>query len=502
MTRTTGCHRHYQMNNLRYVMTPASAAPHRCMVCMRLILLAAITILAAFSWLMIDSTTAQAQRGVANPEEAMDIQDDIAGRSSDDNSGNEEDSNNDKAGSEEFNGPGTRDDPPEGQEPQDRQDTIDDIANRPENPDSYPDEGDEFNGPGAQDEPPDQGEGSNNASEEDSGNPLINWVKDAVFATVGDMFNNAVNTIGGYIEMFGELMADWAFSLPEPHQKTMDIYRSYVDVMKPVAAAALVLCGLLKIVADSNNAIRYHTVAVFKRVAFFLVAVAFFPTFVSLLQGLTQDLSNVFIADQKIGEAFRAWASRDVLFGVFPATEASGKTVRVMDYLTAPTKITKAVAIGRLTGVLIIILLIPILVMLLFLLMATIIKNMVFYMLVMAGPLALACYVIPGLSNVTAAWFRGVLACAAISMLLAIELALGSLIIETPQILVQGGAFANNMPFVRTLIFVVLLYLMIKTVTAVFKWAFFSYGGNGVRTAEGMATRAGLSGIASRIFRK
>lgn len=322
------------------------------------------------------------------------------------------------------------------------------------------------------------------------GAAVSNLILDGVLDSLSGLFDRSVEWFTGRVQDLGNAIADTAFGLPEPDPEVWDVYDDYADTLKPAAAVALFLAGILKMVSDSTNAIAQNTMAIVKRVTFFIIAVTFFPEFANLLTGFTTTLGRSFFSDQEIGQAFTDWFVTDFVTTIIPVEGLRDKSIAA-DLFKSSVKF----GVGKLTILVGVIMLIPIFVMLGLLFIVTLIKNFVFYILVMAAPLALACYIIPGLSNVTAAWFRGLMASAAISWLMAIEVQIGSLVIQNPSMVAPTP---DLLPLVKTLLLVVMLYLMIKTVGAVYKWAFYSYSGNTGTTTARIAVVSALRRVATR----
>jgi hypothetical protein len=110
--------------------------------------------------------------------------------------------------------------------------------------------------------------------------------------------------------------------------------------------------------------------------------------------------------------------------------------------------------------------------------LVAILKNIMFQLLFIAGPFALAASVIPQTSSLAASWFRGVLACAAIPVLWSIELGIASVIVASPEVLFgeMAGALGGWGDGVFTTVgAIVILWIMYKTPFKVLEWAFESY---------------------------
>jgi hypothetical protein len=137
--------------------------------------------------------------------------------------------------------------------------------------------------------------------------------------------------------------------------------------------------------------------------------------------------------------------------------------------------------------------------------LAAVLKNILFPLLFIAGPFALASSVIPGVNHLAASWFRAVLACAAIPVLWSLELGIGSVIVSSPEAIFGDmvdvlGAWSDGI--FTSVGAILVLYVMHKTPFKVLEWAFESYDssrGAWRGLARGVAVGLATSGIRSGV---
>lgn len=200
--------------------------------------------------------------------------------------------------------------------------------------------------------------------------------------------------------------------------------------------------------ADYNTA--YAAQYGIPKIVVVLAGIAFFPEIVRMLAELSQS-----IIDQLIDRRTLEAGMEEVYEGNIPRHFAG---------LTTPIWIVK-------------------LVLNLLLYLSVVLKNFLFGLLFVVGPLALVFHAIPGYSDVTGAWLRGVLACLVIPVLWALEFAVGYRFVAEPDMIFSVSGAAGIPSFLLSL---GIVYIAYKTPWKVFEWAFYSYspgGGSGVRTA-------------------
>lgn len=317
--------------------------------------------------------------------------------------------------------------------------------------------------------------------EEDSGEEggILGGIKDAVGRGVGSFYGKIGQEVFTAIlewiydeaivtglEEVGDNLAKSAFGLPAPEGEILSRYDQLVDVVKPGILVGILLLGVMMMLQGANYNVAYTTQHGLPKLVFVAGALIFFPEFMRMISDVSSGIAKGFI-----GEAEISGAVKELL--------ASG--------LKSGGPLSVFMIIGQVAmlgiGALVV--------------AVAILKNIAFSILFIAGPVALILYPIPGLSGVTGAWFRGIVACAAIPMIYSLELTVGSWIVKAPE-LVFGSA--GTIPIFNVLAGVVLLWLMWKTPFKVMGWAFGSYGAGGgfaSSVARGVAVSTISRGLAT-----
>ena len=244
---------------------------------------------------------------------------------------------------------------------------------------------------------------------------------------------------------------DAAFDLPPLGESggIVGKYNEMVDMVKPGLIVGVLVLGVLMMVQSANYNSQYAALYGLPKIGFVALCLAFFPQFMEMVSGLSQNIAD----------------------GLSDGSGPSGiggalKSIMEQAYDTpgADAIFTANPQLGVLIAAL---LMIPILVMLIFILMVSVIKNVLFGVLVVTGPLALIVYPLPGLSGITGAWFRAVIACFVLPLLFSVELAVGSWMVDAPEVLGQG-----DNAVMAAFLLIVLLFVMWKTPFKVLEWAF------------------------------
>lgn len=272
---------------------------------------------------------------------------------------------------------------------------------------------------------------------------VLDWFK----TIMGFVYDS---TVGDLIGKVGEALQAGILGLPAPSGEVASMYEGMVGAMRPVILVGILITALLMMLRTSNYDVAYagfHALPKFIGVA---VAFAFLPEFMRILSEMTLDISGALLPS---GE--RALTGDVELF------EAT------LSNLTAPggliLNIVLAIAF-TIVGFMVV--------------LVAMLKNILFQMLFIAGPFALASSIIPGVSHLAASWFRGVLACAAIPIFWSLELGIGTVIVSSPGVLF--GQMVNVLGSWSDGIFtslgaIVILWVMYKTPFKVLEWAFESY---------------------------
>jgi hypothetical protein len=270
---------------------------------------------------------------------------------------------------------------------------------------------------------------------------LAGLALDAVKETFAWMWDE---TVGEGLKSLKEAFAQVTFGLPNAETNAfLSPYNDVLEKVRPVVLLGILILGGLMMVRSANYNVAYATQHGIPRLFFVALCMAFFPDFMRLLSDLSTSLGTAFFPGESMGET---------------AGELLG-----------------ADRIGPLPNPLFLIVW-PLMLIVGFLVLCTVVlKNVLFAILFLVAPVVFGLYPIPSLSELTEAWFRGVLACLAIPMLYALELRIGSWAIRSPEILF--GPVGGVSDLFTTLAALAVLYAMWKTPFKVLDWAFYSHGG-------------------------
>ncbi|QIN81155.1 hypothetical protein GBA65_22235 (plasmid) [Rubrobacter marinus] len=239
-------------------------------------------------------------------------------------------------------------------------------------------------------------------------------------------------------------LAKSAFGLPPPSGPLVEGYEQIADLVRPVVLIAILLLGISMMMQSARYDVAYATQSALPEIAFTAFLLVFFPT----LMKMVCDVSGL-LASGLIGEANIDQAAANVMGDMF-------------------------LTVGPNAGVLYVVAAVAMLVVGFMVMLVCLLKNVFFAILFVIGPLAIVLRVIPGLRDVSGAWFRGIVACAAIPILYSVEIMVGSWIVSAPEILMQEAG--DNGVF-GALAGVCVLWVMWKTPFKVLGWAFASYSG-------------------------
>lgn len=321
-------------------------------------------------------------------------------------------------------------------------------------------------------------EGSSEEAPEEEGG-ILGGIKDAVGRGVGSFYGKIGREVFTAIlrwiyeeaivtglEEVGDNLAKSAFGLPAPEGEILSRYDQLVDVVKPGILVGILLLGVTMMLQGANYNVAYTTQHGLPKLVFVAAALVFFPEFMRMISDVSSGIAKGFIGEAEISGA---------------VTELLASGLKSGGPLSVFMIIGQVAMLG--IGALVV--------------AVAILKNIAFSILFIAGPVALILYPIPGLSGATGAWFRGIVACAAIPMLYSLELTVGSWIVRAPE-LVFGSA--GEIPIFNVLAGVVLLWIMWKTPFKVMGWAFGSYGAGGgfaSSVARGVAVSTISRGLAT-----
>lgn len=239
-------------------------------------------------------------------------------------------------------------------------------------------------------------------------------------------------------------MAKSAFGLPEPSGALIEKYDQIADFVRPVVLIAILVLGISMMLETANKNVAYATQNGLPEIAFTAVILVFFPTLMKMVSDVSGALASGLIGEANIDEA-----AAKVMGDMF-------------------------LSVGPNAGVLYIVAAVAMLVVGFMVMLVCLLKNVFFAILFVIGPLAIVLRVIPGLSDISGAWFRGIIACATIPILYSIEIMVGSWIVAAPEVLMPG---AGGQEVFGMLAGVCVLWVMWKTPFKVMGWAFSSYSG-------------------------
>lgn len=263
-------------------------------------------------------------------------------------------------------------------------------------------------------------------------------------------------------------MAEMGFALPDPSGPLAEKYDRVAGAIRPLVLVGMLLLGALMMVRSANYNTAYLLQSGLPRVGLAVLGLAFFPTIAGLMADISNGVATSFYKDAEVTKMFVELIKEAFL----------GAVLRMLPVLFAPPSWGPAMIIA-------VIFLAPVVVMVLLLFILTYLNAMFFSLLVLVGPIALACYAVPGLQPVTEAWFKGVLATAVLPIIFSIEIMLMSWAASNPDSIGPAGGSA------AIIVCVLLLWMMVKTPGKVYHWAFSSFGGgSGGGFLAGMGVRS------------
>lgn len=241
------------------------------------------------------------------------------------------------------------------------------------------------------------------------------------------------------------------YMIEPPNNQLTTLYDNTADWAKFAAIPLLLLLGLAMALNGANYNTSHAVQTGLPRIITMMAGMAFMPEIIGVVADMTQSISNAVIDVDSMQAGFERLAT--------------GERVRRL----APGLM---VAVWIIKGVLSVLLL-----------FAIAMQNLIFGILFMVGPIAIIFYAVPRFSDIAAAWFRGILACFAISVLWALEFGFGYRLVGDPTLLYENTGW-RYLPLILSL---GILWLAWKTPWWVYQWAFYSYsaggGGGGGKTA-------------------
>lgn len=273
-------------------------------------------------------------------------------------------------------------------------------------------------------------------------------------------------------ESLGEKLADQAtkfltgaaFSLPTPEGEIRNAYDEVSNIMKPGAVLLVLITGLMMTLRGTNYNTVYATQNALPKIVLFIAALAFFPQIMMLLSTWSEAFANAVLGTSGLDDAFQKVIRNSI---------TPGSTIFTGIMLFASS-------IG-LAGLVIV----------------CVLKSFLFGVLYIVGPIAMFLYPISNLSGIASSWFKGVLACFLIPIVWVIEIKIGAVFIESPEILL------GNMPGLgvyTAVMVVVLVYVMLKTPFTIIQYCF--YGRTSENGIMGHLGRATLTATAIGVGRR
>lgn len=276
------------------------------------------------------------------------------------------------------------------------------------------------------------------------------------------MIKSIFNWIGDGIEdEAGKRAADLASQLTQgrymiepPNNELTELYDGVAAWAKFVAVPLLLLLGLSMCLNGANYDTSHAVQTGMPRIITMIAGMAFMPEIITVIADMTQSVSNAVIDVDAMQAGFESLGKGELAIKISPAA---------------------IVIVWIIKGLLS-----------LLLLFAIAVQNLIFGVLFMVGPLALIFYAIPRFSDIAAAWFRGILACFAISVLWSLQFGFGYRLVGDPTLLYENTGW-RLLPLLLSL---GILWLAWKTPWWVYQWAFYSYSAGGGGSGTGTALRA------------
>ena len=286
------------------------------------------------------------------------------------------------------------------------------------------------------------------------------WAEKGFLKILGFLYEKFVKA---GIQEIGDALAETAFGLPEPSGELIAKYQALVEKVKPGILLGILMLGLMMMIQSANYNVAYTTQHGLPKLAFVAATLVFFPEFMQMVSDVSTGVAKSFL-----GEAEISGAAKQLVVGSITGNLTGAGVFVIIGQLAI-------LGIGALV------------------VCVAFLKNMAFSILFMAGPIALIAYPLPGLSSITGAWFRGIMACAIIPLLFSVEITVGTWVIKAPELIFgPGGAV---LPVFSLIASAMLLWIMWKTPFKVLEWAFQSYSHGGGRTFLGSLTRSVATGL-------
>jgi hypothetical protein len=276
---------------------------------------------------------------------------------------------------------------------------------------------------------------------------VVGWGLDIFDAIMGHLYEKAVEEPGAEAARY---VTEDALALPETGEGGLsETYEKISDAVKPGAVPAMLLLGYLIMFRGTNYNAAYTAQSSLPKVFVFVVGLGFFPELVDMLVDIAGGLTQVLVTDEGvqgfIGGAFETSGGEPGKAGGTAVLAVFGQVVMTL----------MLILVG----------------------FTSVLKNVIFGLLFVGGPVPMFFYAVPGMAGVAAAWFRAVIACLLLPVLFAAEIGIGAVMAKTPS-LVFGGP-AGDTPLASVVIGIVVLYAMWQTPRQLLSWAFSGHWASG-----------------------
>lgn len=330
--------------------------------------------------------------------------------------------------------------------------------------------------PGTQEEAQDSGtEQAENATPEEEANAdsvdgesegggFLDGIAIDMFKSIGGWIGDGVEEAADKrTEDLSNQITDGRYMLEPPSNDLTRIYDDMGNFVGPIAIVLFLFLGLKMCLAGANYNTAYAARTGIPRIILVIAGIAFMPEIIGVVADLTREIANAVVDEQAMQEGFTRLEE--------------GKEIRQWLGLSGLGDGIFSL-IKFILGVLI--------------LFAIAVRNLIFGLLYVVGPLAIGLYGIAQFSDVAGAWLRGILACYVITILWALEFGIGYRFVADPGLLTGGAGDWAPLPL---LLSIGILWLVWKTPWWVFQWAFYSYSAGGGGGASGARTAISLLGL-------
>ena len=243
-----------------------------------------------------------------------------------------------------------------------------------------------------------------------------------------------------------EYMADEAFELPDLNSGgILAVYEKVADAIKPGVVPVMIYLGFLMMFRGTDYNASVTAQGSLPKIFIFLVGATFFPDLLRIFSDIGNGLSDIFVSPESLEQFLTGVMESDT------GEESNSLDLAIVAYIVMFFMI---LLVGFMT----------------------MLKNIAFAVLVVAGPIPMFLWLIPGLSQAAGVWARGIIACLIMPVLFAAEIGIGVALSSVPSA-VFGADQATDTH--SMFIAVVILYMMWQTPKQLMSWAFMGQGGGG-----------------------